>query len=68
MERTCEVAARNFIRIHTDNIRSIRMDSTGVDGDDSLPVKRTREVFTKLQGITVLDIFEAGFDEGRKEM
>ena len=64
MERMCEIAVSEFIIANTDKIRSIRVNSTGVYGDDSQPVKRTSEIYTKLCGITALEIFEAGFSAG----
>ena len=64
MERVCEEALRNFLTANPGRFCSVRVDTTNVDGDDSQPIKWTREIFTKLQGSSVASIFEAGFHAG----
>ena len=64
MERVCELEAVKFITINSGKIRRVRVDTTGTSHDETLPIKRTREIYEKLRGITVLEVFEAGFNAG----
>lgn len=66
MDRVCESEAIKFITTNSEKIRSVRVDTTGISLDETQPVKRTREIYERLRGITVLEIFAAGFDAGMK--
>lgn len=66
MDRICELAAIEFITANSKKIRSVRVDTTGTSLDETNPVIRTREIYDRLHGITVLEIFVAGFNAGMK--